>query len=70
LDQHRQVVAVTLPGQVGLRFMRQAGQGKPAVGEPHLFCVFTEHLKSRFNHHPFVFGHGLSARFLNAMLDD
>ena len=32
--------------------------------------VVAEHLISRFDHHPFVFGHGLSTCFLDAMLND
>jgi hypothetical protein len=48
----------------------KGGQGKAAVCEPHLLSIFAQNLVRCLNHHALVFGHGLPARFFNAVLDD
>ena len=70
LDEHSQVMAVTLPGELAVWLMRQAGKGETAIGEAHLLGIVAENLVCRLDHHALVFGRGLAARFLNAMLHD
>ena len=70
LDEHGEVVAFPAPGDFCLWLVGQRGQGETGVGEPNLFGIIAEDLVCRFNYLPFVFGQRLSARFLNAILDN
>ena len=63
-------MAFAPPCRALLWFVGERRQGKAAVGKAHPLGIVREHLVCRFNHHTFMFGDGLSARLLNAVLDD
>src|SRR5262249_28184076 len=64
------IVPVASPGRVVRGSVRQGRQGKAGIREANLLSFVAQHLVRGLNHLPFVLAHGLSTRFLNAILDD
>ena len=50
--------------------VRKGGEGKPAVGEPHSFCIFGEYLICRFHQGALVLAGSLPTGFFNAVQND
>lgn len=69
LDDEGEIVTFSSPCRCRLRLMREAGEGESAVCETDLLGVIAQNLVGSFHHQTLVLGHGLAARFFNAMLD-
>ena len=70
LDEQSSGCSPPAPGRFGLGTMGEGCQGETGIGEADPFGVVAENLIGCLDHLALVFSQRLSARFLDAILDD